>query len=98
MEGLRQLTGDRAAFDFRLMLGHLQRLVGQFKDLTLFIIEHRFLAQGAALAESAWTAVQTMHASVVGLRDRLEGSARVTRLTARLTPRLLAERFGSRFG
>src|SRR6266852_2249842 len=45
--GRDQATGERAPFDFGLMLGHLQRLVRQFKDLALFITENRLMAQGA---------------------------------------------------
>jgi len=79
------------------MLGHLQRLVGQFKDLAFFIIEDRFLAQGTALTEPARTAVQLMGDKVIGLRDRLEGSAGVSRLAPWATPRLCAQGFRGRF-
>lgn len=65
-------SGDGAPFYFRLMLGHFQRLGRQFKDLALFITEHRLLAQGVALAFSARAAVQRVDDGVVGLGNLLE--------------------------
>jgi len=67
-----QVAGNGALFYFRLMLGHGQRLGRQFKDLALFIIEHRLLAQGAAWAFPARTAVQGVDDGMVGLGHLLE--------------------------
>ena len=75
--GADPATGKRTAFDLGAVFGHFKGLLRQFKDLALFVIEHRLRAQGAAVAGAAGTAVQPMNPHLVGRGDRLEGAARV---------------------
>src|ERR1019366_5209054 len=96
--GRDQTTGNRTTFDLSLVFGYLQRLMRKFEDLALLTPEDWLLTQGAATAPSTGTTAQRVKSHVVGLGDGLEGSTRMSWLTARSAPRLLAEGFGGGFG
>jgi hypothetical protein len=96
--GGHQAAGDRTAFDLGLVFGHFQGLLRQLEDLALLVSEHGLLAQGAAAAPSAGTAVQPVNPHAVGLSDRLESPARVPWLPAGSAAGFLAEGLGGRFG
>jgi hypothetical protein len=96
--GRDQAAGDRTTLDLGLMLRHFQRFLRQLEDLALGVIHQRLIAQRAALAPTARTTAQAVRHDVIGGLDRLEGPARMTRLTARPASAFLSERLGGGFG
>jgi hypothetical protein len=80
------------------VFGYLQRLLRKFEDLALLMPEHWLLTQRAAIAPSTGTSAEHVKPHVVGLSDGLESASRMSWLTARSAPSLLAEGFGGGFG
>ena len=68
------------------MLGHRELERRQIEHLAAFVIQHGLARQGHAAASAARTVGERVNLDVIGLGDRLQGVAGVTRLAARLAP------------
>ena len=82
--GAHVQSGDRAAFDFGAMLGHLQAHGREIKNLAAFVIEHGRVFQPHPAALPARAGFQRMDLRVVGRFHLLERVAAMTGLAAGL--------------